>query len=116
MTLCDFAADVRAATPTAAAELVCPHQAELRAYLEQASARARKAALVKVAWGRERLLDLAGRPVLRDPTRIIAVRRQLVDFIETRVREAQRRPIGLRRRALADLERRLQRVQLGGAI
>ncbi|MDI9259911.1 exodeoxyribonuclease VII large subunit [Alicyclobacillus sendaiensis] len=116
VTLCDFAADVRAATPTAAAELVCPHQAELRAYLEQASARARKAAFVKVARWRDRLSDLATRPVLRDPARIIAARRQLVDYIETRVREAQRRPIGLRRRALAELERRLQRVELRGAI
>ncbi|WP_062306028.1 exodeoxyribonuclease VII large subunit [Alicyclobacillus sendaiensis] len=116
VTLCDFAADVRAATPTAAAELVCPHQAELRAYLEQALARARKAAFVKVAWWRDRLSDLATRPVLRDPARIIAARRQLVDYIETRVREAQRRPIGLRRRTLAELERRLQRVELRGAI
>ncbi|WP_067848150.1 exodeoxyribonuclease VII large subunit [Alicyclobacillus mali (ex Roth et al. 2021)] len=116
VTLCDFAADVRAATPTAAAEMVCPHQAELRAYLEQASARARKAVLVKVAWGRERLRDLAGRPVLREPARMVAMRRQLVDYLETRVREAQRRPVGLRRRALADLERRLQRVELSGTI
>ncbi|WP_206831000.1 exodeoxyribonuclease VII large subunit [Alicyclobacillus fructus] len=116
VTLCDFAADVRAATPTAAAELVCPHQTELRAYVDQASARARNAVLVKVAWGRDRLMEMARRPVLREPARTIAVRRQLIDYLEARVREAQRRPIGVRRRALADLERRLQRVQVGGSI
>ncbi|SIS62964.1 exodeoxyribonuclease VII large subunit [Alicyclobacillus vulcanalis] len=116
VTLCDFAADVRAATPTAAAELVCPHQAELRAYLDQASARARKGAWMKVAWGKERLEAFERRPALRDPARMIAGRRQLVDYFEARVREAQRRPVVMRRRALTDLERRLQRVQLSGAI
>jgi exodeoxyribonuclease VII large subunit len=42
-TIADFVADLRAATPTAAAELACPDQSQLRSQLSQLDARLRRA-------------------------------------------------------------------------
>jgi len=60
--LCDLAADVRAATPTAAARLVVPDLDELRAGLER---------------NRQRLGDGAGRALERDRLRLTRMRERL---------------------------------------
>ena len=61
--LCDLAADVRAATPTAAARLVVPDLDELRAWLERA---------------RQRLGDGTTRALERDRARLARSRERLV--------------------------------------
>ena len=65
--LCDLAADVRAATPTAAARLVVPDLDELRAWLERArqrlgdgTTRALERDRARLARGRERLVAAPG--------------------------------------------------------
>jgi exodeoxyribonuclease VII large subunit len=60
--LCDLAADVRAATPTAAARLVVPDLDELRAGLER---------------NRQRLGDAGGRALERDRVRLARARERL---------------------------------------
>ena len=54
-TLADFAADRRAPTPTAAAEMAVPVRADLLALLGELAARKRRAILRPVSLGRERL-------------------------------------------------------------
>jgi exodeoxyribonuclease VII large subunit len=66
-TIADMVADLRASTPTAAAEAVVPDCAELQAWLRNLNTRMQ--ACWHSGWqkSRERLQALGSRPVLRDP-------------------------------------------------
>jgi exodeoxyribonuclease VII large subunit len=60
-TICDLVADVRAPTPSAAAEYAVPLIDDLRAALGAASDRLRDAVLEQLAWSRRSLADEASR-------------------------------------------------------
>src|SRR3546814_8609626 len=60
-TLCDFAADVRAPTPTAAAEMAVPVRADLITAVRQLSLRAERCAQRVLASRRERVAGLGRR-------------------------------------------------------
>jgi len=73
--LCDLAADVRAATPTAAGALVVPDERELRAALDESRRRLRLAVSGLVQRDAERLGRLADR--LRNAPRLLLERRRV---------------------------------------
>jgi len=83
-TLADFAADRRAPTPTAAAEMAVPVRAELGATLAEFSARKRRAILRPVTLGRERLQARAQR--LPRPEVLVAQAAQRLDDLGERLR------------------------------
>lgn len=85
-TLCDLAADHRAATPTAAAELVVPVYSELVEELEGLSSRLTGAATRYVRNARHRIGDAAGR--LHDPRLAVAEARQRTDEAFLRLERA----------------------------
>ena len=66
-TICDFVADLRAATPSNAAELAVPDRAELLAALSVLPTRLKKALARDVERRRERLAALIGRPIFTRP-------------------------------------------------
>lgn len=68
-TIADFAADLRAATPTAAAELAVPHQQELKQHLHHLQQRLQQAQHSRLRTLRERLARLRRSPALTNPRR-----------------------------------------------
>ena len=83
-TLCDFAADVRAPTPTAAAELAVPVRAELLAGLQSTQARALRAVRRYAERADERLVATARRLPSLDS--LLGPQRQKVDDFGDRLR------------------------------
>ncbi len=99
-TLCDFAADVRAPTPTAAAEMAVPVRNDLIAALHSFGARSLRAVRRYSERGHERLIATARR--LPTPDTLLGPQRQRADDFGERAR----RGLGLRiSRADASLAR-----------
>jgi len=96
-TLADFAADTRAPTPTAAAEIAVPVREELLAQLDELAMRKRRCAMRPVLLGRERLEARVQR--LPKPEALLAPSVQRLDELGERLRR------GLQDRAGAERER-----------
>lgn len=86
--IADMVADVRASTPTAAAESVAPSLDELRAVLSREQRLLAKALEHRVQSAAHRVLRLAERPVLRDPASMLGVLAQRVDLAAMALRTA----------------------------
>jgi exodeoxyribonuclease VII large subunit len=104
-TIADFVADLRAPTPSAAAERAVPIADELRAELALLSRRAGRATAERTRAGRHALERLQGR--LGDPRRMLDERRQRLDDQGERARRQVTRQIGAARVSLRALETRL---------
>lgn len=85
-TLCDFAADLRAPTPTAAAEMAVPVRAELAALVQELGLRSARSVLRTVTRGWERLEAM--KRLLPRPEMLVGQQRQRVDDLGDRLRRA----------------------------
>jgi exodeoxyribonuclease VII large subunit len=103
VTIADFVADLRAPTPSAAAELVVREKAQLVAHLGSLRERLHGAMGQRVRRWRERLDDLGRRRVLTDPARPLREWQRRLDDLGGRLQ----RGLALRRRQAAE---RLQRA------
>ncbi len=106
-TLIDHAADRRAPTPTAAAEMAVPVRAELRAQLGELSARSRRCLAAGADRARERLALTACRFPL--PASLFALRRQRLDETGDRLPRALSARARTGRADLAGVAPRLRR-------
>ncbi len=79
VTIADFAADVRAATPTRAAELAAPNQTEVLAQLQSLRLHMLRAQSKRLELLRRRAGDLASRRVLTDPMAAVSDKHLLLD-------------------------------------
>ncbi len=80
VTIADFAADVRAATPSNAAELAVPDRQEVKRRLDVLQARIARSERKRLEEQRERFDRLARSRALRDPMAFIDDKRQLLDY------------------------------------
>ena len=77
-TLCDFAADKRAPTPSAAAEIAVPNAEDILYTVQTADMRLRRAMNQKISMARERLDRLAASRVLKNPQNVIDDKRMML--------------------------------------
>ena len=85
VTIADFVADLRAATPSNAAELAVPDQADVRETLNGFRSRFEHALRRQLAEGANRLKDLSGRKVLASPTAYLDFKRMELDRLQGRL-------------------------------
>lgn len=90
-TLADFVADVRAATPSQAAELAVPDRAELLRYVASLEARVQSATEKELASLRARLTAVLKSPVLARPQEMLASRRDALTEKLARLQNARER-------------------------
>jgi len=105
-TIADFAADLRAATPSAAAELAVPRRDELLDAIERLRGRLAQRFRQKMTQRRESASALRER--LRDPRRRLVDARLALDDYSERIKLAAIRHRESKRRELAGLNIRLQ--------
>ena len=106
-TIADFVADVRAPTPSAAAELAVPVAAELLAEVSVLAGRLGRGLLGQV--GARRLILERARARLGDPRRLIDDGRQALDDLAERASRATSSACSSRRKELQAVEGRLLR-------
>jgi exodeoxyribonuclease VII large subunit len=106
-TIADFAADVRAPTPSAAAEIAVPDGEEWLASLARLSQRLQRGLRRRVEAQRERLRWLIGRAALVSPSARLSQQTQRLDDLEQRMFRALRQILADRRSALGERRSRL---------
>lgn len=91
VTIADFVADRRAATPSNAAEIAVPEQVDVCAALSASEIRMGQAMQKQLTLLQNRLQELAGRRVLQSPTAYIDSRRMELDYAQNRLAAAAER-------------------------
>jgi exodeoxyribonuclease VII large subunit len=99
-TIADFAADVRAPTPSAAAELVVPDAEEWLGAFLRLGARLQRGMQRRVEDHRERLRWLTGRAALVSPSVRLTQQAQRLDELEQYLSRAMRRRLSMTRERL----------------
>ena len=103
VTIADYVADLRAATPSNAAELAVPDQNEVYDRLNQLALRMKRAATAKLEEARRRLDNLKNSRVLRSMHAPIEDKRLLLDYQQQRMLMAFKQSLGENSKELAKL-------------
>ena len=101
VTISDFVADLRAATPSNAAELAVPNAEDLRETLRSYDIRITQAMRKQMTQRRAALENLAGRRVLQSPAAYFDLRRVELDYTRSRLIAAGERYLASRRQTFA---------------
>ena len=107
-TICDFVADLRAPTPSAAAELVFPDRAALKSDLQAKLSKIDALVRSDVAAKREKLNLLASSRAMRAPAAVIADKQMRIDDLSVRMHNAMDKLMQSHARELAANAARLE--------
>ncbi len=99
VTISDYVADKRAATPSNAAELAVPDQMEVRELLQSGDIRLGQAMGKKLETLRRRLQELEKRPALTDPEVYLGAKAMALDYARNALLAAGERLVADKRRA-----------------
>ena len=99
-TICDFVADLRAATPSAAAELSLPDKEDLRRQVTALSTRLNASQTTRLKRYRTQLDRLAASRVLTSPEGAYRVRRKTVEGLEKRLNLSMSRRLAFKRQSM----------------
>lgn len=108
VTIADFVADVRASTPSNAAELAVPDQNDLYTRLGSVQEYLRKTAAGMLGAHRQRLTFLAQNPALQNPERYFEGKRLLLDYQSQALTHALEQYVNQRRERLGRLAASLE--------
>ena len=100
VTISDYVADLRAATPSNAAELVVPDQAELRQTLQSLEGRMAQAVSRQLKLSRQQLDGLKNKRVLQSPLNYIQDKRLLVDYQQKQLNSSMEKTLSNIRQSL----------------
>ncbi len=107
VTIADFVADARAATPSHAAEMAVPDQTELLERLQSRRLRLLRAQSRRLELLRQRLGGLAAKRVMTDPLAVIQDKRMLLGHVQKDLYNAAARQLASPRRELGTLAAKL---------
>lgn len=107
VTISDFVADVRAATPSNAAELAVPDQASLRQNLDAMHSTMQTVMKRQIKFARDKLNALSGVPALQSPTRYLTLRRDSLKHLQTRLISGQKHIVGVKKQGFISLTSKL---------
>ena len=107
-TLIDFVSDMRAATPTAAAEIATPVLMEIHQQLRNLQTRLEQVLSRQLQIKRERMQALANASIFQNPERIYQVYQQRVDQLEMRLQQMMQQSVQHKRQQLVKNQHRLE--------
>ena len=107
ITISDFVADLRAATPSNAAELAVPDKSDLRGVLASAQTQLVQSAVHTVKVRREKLDYMASSRVLKSPEIYLQDKRMLFEHIKDRLISASQADVSARKQEFLQLTAKL---------
>ncbi|MBE6595324.1 MAG: exodeoxyribonuclease VII large subunit [Ruminococcaceae bacterium] len=116
VTICDFVADMRAPTPSAAAELAVPDQLELRAALNATEARLAATVRHRLETERKRVAALREARVLRMPRVYFEDLRMQLSYLAERLQRASEAGVTAKRHALGAVAAKLEALNPLGVL
>lgn len=103
VTISDFVSDLRAATPSNAAELAVPDQTELREKMNMLRVRLNQAMQRQLKLSRQKVDALQNKRVLQSPMNYVQDRRMLLDYQQKRLLSVMQQTTGWRRQQFVRL-------------